>query len=387
MLARDGDVTGNRIGPARSSCAIHVGSYNSNRDSIYVQQQTISADGLSGIAFSTNVPHTVRGGPPTVPFMAGDKDNGRPCIPTPTSRAAAKPRAAPIAICRRTTTTTPSWPSCSCRAPATSTSWAAIAGWPPRSTACTRVVVTEQDEPQAVIGSTLHELAFPDFFQKHVQQRPQAASTPTSTPAGTSATSCCIRSARPDILQVQPRGEYLYAACGGDGLRVFDIAFIDNKVVLRADHHGPGVAARASSSIVQDEVRRRRRRAVHDGARSDPQATAGEQGARRCTAVYGYIYVADKYEGLILVGAGTTIDGNPTNNFLKREVTFNPDGMLERAPAASPSSATMPTSAATRAWSWCRLDDPQAAGRDGIGRAVPQADGGAGAVPLCLRLR
>ncbi len=64
MLAHDGDVTGRRIGPARSSCAIHVGSYNANRESIYVQQQTISAEGLSGIAFSTNVPHTVRGGPP-----------------------------------------------------------------------------------------------------------------------------------------------------------------------------------------------------------------------------------------------------------------------------------------------------------------------------------
>ena len=61
MLARDGNVTGNRIGPARSSCAIHVGSYNANREAVYVQQQTISAEGLSGIAFSTNVPHTVRG--------------------------------------------------------------------------------------------------------------------------------------------------------------------------------------------------------------------------------------------------------------------------------------------------------------------------------------
>src|SRR5215468_9084421 len=64
MLARDGRVTGNRIGPARSSCAIHVSSYNNNREQIYVQQQTISGDGMSGIAFSTNVPHTVRGGPP-----------------------------------------------------------------------------------------------------------------------------------------------------------------------------------------------------------------------------------------------------------------------------------------------------------------------------------
>src|SRR5207237_7183904 len=64
MLARDGNVTSNKIGPARSSCAVHVGSYNNNCDSIYVQQQTISADGLSGIAFSSNVPHTVRGAPP-----------------------------------------------------------------------------------------------------------------------------------------------------------------------------------------------------------------------------------------------------------------------------------------------------------------------------------
>ena len=67
MLAKDGDATANRIGPARSSCAIHVGSYNANRESIYVQQQTISGDGMSGIAFSTNVPHTVRGGPPVDP--------------------------------------------------------------------------------------------------------------------------------------------------------------------------------------------------------------------------------------------------------------------------------------------------------------------------------
>jgi hypothetical protein len=66
MLARDGDVAANRTGRARSSCAVHVGSYNANRESIYVQQQTISGEGLSGIAFSTNVPHTVRGVPPVL---------------------------------------------------------------------------------------------------------------------------------------------------------------------------------------------------------------------------------------------------------------------------------------------------------------------------------
>ena len=49
MLARDGNATGNRIGPARSSCAIHVGSYNGNRESVYVQQQTISGEGLAAL--------------------------------------------------------------------------------------------------------------------------------------------------------------------------------------------------------------------------------------------------------------------------------------------------------------------------------------------------
>ena len=73
MLAKDGDVTGNRIGPARSSCAIHVGSYNANRESIYVQQQTISGEGMSGIAFSTNVPHTVRGGPPSSTHLSAPR--------------------------------------------------------------------------------------------------------------------------------------------------------------------------------------------------------------------------------------------------------------------------------------------------------------------------
>jgi hypothetical protein len=47
--------------------------------------------------------------------------------------------------------------------------------------------------------------------------------------------------------------------------------------------------------------------------------------------VYGYIYFTDKYEGLILVGAGTLLDGDPTNNFLKRALTYNPQGLLNGA--------------------------------------------------------
>jgi hypothetical protein len=51
--------------------------------------------------------------------------------------------------------------------------------------------------------------------------------------------------------------------------------------------------------------------------------------------LYGNIYVADKYEGLIVIGAATTINGNPLDNFLRRELTFNPDGILNGASAIS----------------------------------------------------
>jgi len=48
--------------------------------------------------------------------------------------------------------------------------------------------------------------------------------------------------------------------------------------------------------------------------------------------LYGYLYVADKYEGLILVNAATLLDGDPLNNYLKRaRPAFNPNGILNGA--------------------------------------------------------
>ena len=48
MLGVDGTVTGNRIAPTRSTCAVVVSSQNANRDWLYYMQQTVSAEGLSG---------------------------------------------------------------------------------------------------------------------------------------------------------------------------------------------------------------------------------------------------------------------------------------------------------------------------------------------------
>jgi hypothetical protein len=65
----------------------------------------------------------------------------------------------------------------------------------------------------------------------------------------------------------------------------------------------------------------------------------------RVHALYGYLYISDLEEGLILVGAGTLLDGNPLNNFLEREVTFNPGGILNGARGV--------TVAGTHAWIPC----------------------------------
>src|SRR5262249_37147046 len=90
------------------------------------------------------------------------------------------------------------------------------------------VVVTEQEEPQAVIGSTLHRLTFPDYFQRH-EKRDRQLEFAHRHPGVGIGEQLLGPFHQANILAVQNRGEYLYAACGEDGLRVFDIAFIDDK--------------------------------------------------------------------------------------------------------------------------------------------------------------
>jgi len=136
---------------------------------------------------------------------------------------------------------------------------------------------------------------------------------------------------RPEILSIQARGEYLYAACGESGLRIFDIAFIDHKGFSERIVTAPvsplgqrffvrtsfATAVAAPSTIAPDPTRQH-------------QPGNHEQDVH---PMYGYIFVTDRDEGLILVPAGTLLDGNPLNNFLGRELTFNPDGILKGARA------------------------------------------------------
>ncbi|MBL8795915.1 MAG: hypothetical protein JNM56_18580 [Planctomycetia bacterium] len=302
MLARDGDVTGNRIGPARSSCAIHVGSYNNNRESIYVQQQTISAEGFSGIAFSTNVPHTVRG-------------KGATKMCTDCHVSANNDNNAIMAQLLMQGTNYVNFMGRYC--------WLAA-----EDHGLFGVIVTEQEEPQAVIGSTLHEIAFPDYFAKHIangRQLPFAHEHP-----GKDIGEQILNPFRKvKVHQVQMRGEYLFAACGEGGMRAFDIAFIDHKAFSERITTAP-VSPLGQRLYVR--TKDARYVALPTTMILDPTRT--RMAANKEQAIhplYGYAAVADACEGLVLVNVTTLIDGIPTNNFIDRAVTFNPDGLLTGA--------------------------------------------------------
>ncbi|MFO0843108.1 MAG: hypothetical protein U0797_12060 [Gemmataceae bacterium] len=302
MLARDGDVTGNRIGPARSSCAVHVGSYNQNRESIYVQQQTISGCGLSGIAFSTNVPHTVRG-----------RDGTKQCTDCHVSS-----RNDNNALMAQLLMHGTGYLNFIGRY-----AWVAAGDH-----GLEAVVVTERDEPQAVIGSTLHKLAFPENHEKHLKSDKKLL-VAHEHPAKDVSEQLLKPWLKPEVRGLLARGEYLYAACGEAGVRVFDIAFIDHK----------GFSERVATAPVSPlgqrfYVRTKYAMAVAAPTTIAPDPTRKQFPENREQAVhpmYGSIYVADKYEGLVVIGAATLLDGNPLNNFLHRSGTFNPGGVLNGA--------------------------------------------------------
>ncbi len=261
MLGRDGDVTGNRIGPARSSCAIHVGSYNGNRESIYFQQQTISGEGLSGIAFSTNVPHTVRG-----------KDGTKQCTDCHISKE--NDNNAIMAQLLMQGTNYLNFMGRYC--------WVAAG-----EHGLNAVEVTERDEPQAVIGSRLHQLAFPDFFRKHVEHDRQLLNA-HEHPGMDVSDQILKPGLKIEVLGVQNRGEYLYAACGVGGIRIFDISFLDHKGFSERVFSAP-VSPLGQRFLCADALLHRCRRADDVGPRSDANTSAGEQRTKNPSDVWEHL--------------------------------------------------------------------------------------------------
>jgi hypothetical protein len=187
------------------------------------------------------------------------------------------------------------------------------------------VVVTEQSEPQAVIGSSLHAMAYPENFKEHVHKERELKHA-HEHPGRDILEALSPRYRKPEILSLQHRGEFLYAACGEGGLRIFDIAFIDHKAfserIVTAPVSPLGqrlyVRTKFATSVVAPTT-----------IAPDPTRThRPENFESSIHPLYAYIYVTDKYEGLVMVNVATLLDGNPTNNFLEKDIVFNPYGIL-----------------------------------------------------------
>jgi hypothetical protein len=288
MLARDGTVTGHRVAPAASRSAVIVSSQNQNREWIYSQQQTISAEGFSGQSFSTHVPHTVRATETkgcTDCHVSKENDNN-------------------------------AWMAQLLMQGTNFVNFMGRYVYVAAEHSLEVVAVTEREDPQAVFGSTLHKIAYPDNYKKFVAGDNQLKTYYEHI-------------GNPEVLQVQTRGEYAYVAAGEGGLRIYDIAQIDHKGFSERITTAPvsrfgqkfwvktkyATAVVAPSTLALDPLRSR-----NPANQEQP-----------IHPLYGYLYVADRHEGLILVGAATLLDGDPLNNYLKRALTWNPNGVLDGA--------------------------------------------------------
>ncbi|HEV8140204.1 MAG TPA: hypothetical protein VGP81_10570 [Pyrinomonadaceae bacterium] len=315
MLGRDGTVTGNRIAPVRSSSAVLVSSQNQNREWIYSQQQTVSAEGFSGQTFNTHVPHTVR---------ATETKTCSDCHVSKNNDNNA-------------------WLA---QVLLQGTNFVNFMGryvYVAANDSLEAVVATERNEPQAVIGSTLHKVAFPRNYQKFVN-------------GGRELSEVYEHKGNPRVLQVQLRGEYAYVAAGEGGLRVYDVAQIDQKGFSERITTAPvsrfgqkfwvktkyATAVAAPATLAVDPARWRMtvdgRMVSPDEARRLPREQLLNE-EQPIHPLYAYLYVVDKYEGLIVVNAATLLDGDPLNNYLKRQLdeskypngAFNPGGVLNNA--------------------------------------------------------
>jgi hypothetical protein len=288
MLARHSTVKDNKIAPARSSSAVMISTTNANRERQYIQQMPVSAPGFSSQAFNAHYAHTVR------------RTETRQCGDCHLSSSGDNN----------------AWMA---QVLMLGTNFVNFMGrflWVGEGEEGIEAIgVTEWDEPQAVIGSNLHRLAYPANYQRHVERKLELAEAHE-------------HSGR-NIQSLQLRGEYLYTANGTDGLRVFDVANIDNKGfserIITAPVSPLGQRAYVKTKYATS-VALPTNMPIHYGRSRNP---ANQE--EPMSPIYRYAYVADRYEGLVVVDVDMLADGDPDNNFLVRAATFNPEGALDGA--------------------------------------------------------
>jgi hypothetical protein len=291
MLGIDGTVKKNRMAVIRSSSAVVVSSQNANRERVYSQQQTFSAEGYSGQAFNPHFPHTTS--------SVGTTKNCTDC-----HLSASNDNNAWMTQLLGFGTGTVNF-------------FGRYAYIGEGREGLHGVVWTEPDEPQAVIGSHLHSIAYPANYKKHLD--------------GGSLLAEGYEHSGHDIQDIVLRGEYLYSANGPGGFEVFDVANIDQK----------GFSERIVSSPVSPLGQRTRIQTKYATSLALPSTLAldparnhlPENEEQPIDLFYAFVYISDRDEGLVISNVATLVDGNPDNNFLKESdtVRFNPNGALTGA--------------------------------------------------------
>jgi hypothetical protein len=292
MLGVNGSTKGHRIAPVRSSSALVISSTNAQRQRIYIQQPPISAAGYSSQAFNPHVPHTVR------------------------------------------TKETQGCGSCHITKANDNNAWMAqlllqgtnfvnfigrFAYVATGHDGFEAVAVTEWDEPQTVIGSSLHKIVYPDDYAKHQKAEKEL--------------DVAHHHHADDARGIQLRGEYAFVASGEGGLEVFDVANVDNKDFSERIVSSP-VSPVGQRTFVKTKFAAAI--ALPSTMPMDPTRKTQfipENEEQPIHPLYRYAYIADREEGLVLVDVTTLTDGNPSNNFLTRALTFNPDAALNGASA------------------------------------------------------
>jgi hypothetical protein len=288
MLGIDGTVKRTRMAVIRSSSAVVVGSQNQNREWVYSQQQTVSAEGYSGQAFNPHFAHTTSG--------AGTTKNCTDCHLSSSDDNNA-------------------WMTQLLGFGTGSVNFFGRYAYVGGEHGFHAVAWTEADEPQAPIGSSFHEKAYPANYRNHVDRGRELA--------------VAYEHHASEIGDLTLRGEYLYTANGPAGLEVFDVANVDQK----------GFSERIVTAPVSPLGQRTYVRtpfatsvALPSTLGIDPlRKRLPENEEQPIHPFYGAVYVTDREEGLVIVNIGSLVDGDPENNFLKKDVAFNPGGSLTGA--------------------------------------------------------
>jgi hypothetical protein len=290
MLGIDGTVKKHRMAVLRSSSAIIVSSQNANREWVYSQQQTVSAEGYSGQAFNPHFPHTTSSVGTTKNctecHLSKDGDNN-------------------------------AWMTQFLGfGTGTANFFGRYSYMGAGEGGIHAIVWTEREEPQAAIGSHFHRIAYPRNYQEHLAKNMELTEA--------------FEHHAEDIRDMTLRGEYLYTANGKAGFRVFDVGNIDNKAFSERFVTAPVSPIGQNTHVKTKGIATAL--ALPSTLGIDPLRTRlPENQEQPIPLYYGFIYGTDTVEGLVNILVGTLVDGNPDNNYLKKDVTFNPDGLLNNA--------------------------------------------------------